>query len=208
MVRFWAKGFFTSDLIPFYSFLFVETLLICFPYDNFDFNGLKDPDLRSLHLQSLVSIVYHIAAHFVLVLPLCIFASCLLMALVQEGPVPLAPDLALTSGLLLLLLTLSRPAVTSVTPLPFLPSSPWYQRRRKTVVRWWRRAVAACAAAAKFLITLADRCLTFAIYLLCLAWISDLLMLCQSMGTRRKPRPLRVNCYPKFVNVDEFCGSF
>ena len=204
------KEFLSSDLIPFYSFLFTETLLISFPYDNFNFDGFNNPELRFVSALALASTVYRIVARFAVLMPLCVLLSCLLMALAQPGSVPLQPDLVLSWAvfqLLLLAVSWRHPAVSSVTALPWLPSSLWWERHARSAALWWRRTLDALDGACLTLLRAVEQTLDLLVYIVCLDWLGDLWTLWLSLDAYAGPRPLRVNCYPKFA-VDEFCGDF
>ncbi|KAF0307532.1 hypothetical protein FJT64_021177 [Amphibalanus amphitrite] len=208
-MKFWAKGFFSADLILFYLCLFLETVLVSFPYDNFHFDGLWVEELRAVTALALACTLARLAVRFAALLTVCGLLSCLLMAAAQHGPAPLQPDLALTGLLFQLLLAASRRycAVRSVLVPFWLPGSPWWQRRARRAGRLWRRARRRLGEAARAVLRSGEYTLDLLLYLVCLDWPGDLWTWWLSLGDQPGPRPLRVNCYPKFT-VDEFCGDF
>ena len=208
-MKFWAKNFLTVDLLPFYFCLFVETVLISFPYGNFHFAGLWEESVRAVAALALVSTVARLAVRFAVLLALCGLLSCALMAAVQSGPAPVQPDLALSALVFQVLLAASRrhAAVGSVLGPFWLPGSPWWQRRWRRAGRLWRRALLRLREALLALLRAGECGLDLLLYLVCLDWLADLWTWWLSLGSPPGPRPLRVNCYPKFA-VDEFCGSF
>ena len=205
------KEFLSSDLIPFYSFLFTETLLISFPYDNFNFDGFNTPELRFVSALALASTVYRIVARFALLLPLCVLLSCLLMALAQPGLGAAAAGPGAQLGRV--------PAAAAgrqLAPpsrrlgdgaLPWLPSSLWWERHARSAALWWRRTLDALDGVCMTLLRAVEQTLDLLVYIVCLDWLGDLWTLWLSLDAYAGPRPLRVNCYPKFA-VDEFCGDF
>lgn len=213
MVWFWARGFLVQDLLHFYLSQFLVSVFVLFPYPNFHFSGLMCADQRPAQLLALLSVSWRILVRFALVLPMAVLTSCLLMAAVQEGPVPVAVDQALTSALLLLLLCVTsqlQPAVYSVTVLPWMPGSPWLELQLLTVSQYWLWLQQALAEAPGLVIRLLENVALLTLYILYLDWVTDLLkVVLMVTAPPLKPRPLRNICYRKFApGVDEFCGSF